>query len=111
MVPSRSFLVSGVFVVPTRKKEKTHIIFFAFLETAQSSLKKNSKRKKAECGINDSFPRFVFFGLFLDGPSNTCARNKRVGKCGICRSRQALSNGTLIAKIGVDKAENEPIQF
>jgi hypothetical protein len=27
------------------------------------------------------------------------------------RSRQALSNGALIAKIGVDIAENEPIDF
>ena len=30
--------------------------------------------------------------------------------CGTCRSRQALSNGTLVAKIGVDTAENEPIK-
>ena len=36
---------------------------------------------------------------------------KKIGsqeECGICRSRQELSNEYLIVKIGVDTAENEP---
>ena len=31
-------------------------------------------------------------------------------ECGICRSRQELSNEHLAAKIGVDTAENEPLK-
>ena len=38
--------------------------------------------------------------------SKACARKN--GKSGICSSRQELSNEYLIAKIGVDTAENGP---
>ena len=41
--------------------------------------------------------------------SERCKRTKVV--CNFCRSRQGLSNEKLLAKIGVDTAENDPIKI
>ena len=36
--------------------------------------------------------------------------SKTVQRSALCRSRQELSNAYLLAKIGVDTAENEPLE-
>ena len=45
-----------------------------------------------------SFPRFLGFD------------SKTVQRGALCRSRRELSNEYLLAKIGVDTAENEPLE-
>ena len=37
-------------------------------------------------------------------------RSKTVQRSALCRSRRELSNEYLLAKIGVDTAENEPLE-
>ena len=54
---------------------------------------------------------FTFSGLFWPGPFFPSFRlwiPKAVQRSALCRSRRELSNAYLLAKIGVDSAENEP---
>ena len=37
-------------------------------------------------------------------------KKKKKEECGICRSRQAVSNGASVAKFGFDTAENGPFK-
>ena len=47
------------------------------------------------------------FGFIL-GKDGFCLNSISVQRSGLCRSRRELSNAYLLAKIGVDTAENEP---
>ena len=44
------------------------------------------------------------------GHEKNGARCSKREECGICSSRQELSNEYLVAKIGFDTAENEPLK-
>ena len=54
--------------------------------------------EKIEIRERHGFPRFVGFD------------SKTVQRSALCRSRRELSNAYLLAKIGVDTAENEPLE-
>ena len=60
--------------------------------------------------------RFLVFFLFgvvlarLLFPQFSHMDSKTVQRSALCRSRRELSNAYLLAKIGVDTAENEPLE-
>ena len=72
------------------------------------------ERCKVELQLPMSFPWPIFPGLDQDlFPPHGFPRflgfdSKAVQRSALCRSRRELSNEYLLAKIGVDTAENEP---
>ena len=86
----------------------TFAIFFA------APFHRSSKWLAARCLLASRFLFFFLFGVVLARPffpHFSPVDSKTVQRSALCRSRQELSNEYLLAKIGVDTAENEPLKF
>jgi hypothetical protein len=93
----------------------------SFLECGAKSGKKASKfaekmqisTKKLKKIGNSIIQSRIFLAIFDEkieiGPSFRIWIPKTVQRSALCRSRRELSNEYLLAKIGVDTAENEPL--
>ena len=58
-------------------------------------------------GTGSGFKKFVAGSIEISNASRPIKEKEEKHEHGICRSRQELSNGYLIAKIGFDTEENE----
>ena len=74
-----------------------------FSEKMQNSTK---KFKKSEIQLFNREKKLAIF----DEKIEIRERCKTVQRSALCRSRRELSNEYLLAKIGVDTAENEPLE-
>ena len=52
----------------------------------------------------------IFDRGFQNGAKEWIVDSKKVQRSALCRSRRELSNEYLLAKIGVDTAEKEPLE-
>ena len=90
-----------------RYPRHTHSLFSGFF------LCRSSKWPAASCLMASRFLVFSFFGVVLARsffPHFSIMDSKTVQRSALCRSRRELSNEYLLAKIGVDTAENEPLE-
>ena len=74
---------------------------------------RSSKWLAARCLMASRFLVFFLFGVVLARPffpHFSPVDSKTVQRSALCRSRRELSNAYLLAKIGVDTAENEPLE-
>ena len=74
---------------------------------------RSSKWLAARCLMASRFLVFFLFGVVLARPffpHFSPVDSKTVQRSALCRSRRELSNEYLLAKIGVDTAENEPLK-
>ena len=74
---------------------------------------RSSKWLAARCLLASRFLVFFLFGVVLARllfPQFSHMDSKAVQRSALCRSRRELSNEYLLAKIGVDTAENEPLE-
>ena len=74
---------------------------------------RSSKWLAARCLLASRFLVFFLFGVVLARPffpHFSPVDSKTVQRSALCRSRRELSNAYLLAKIGVDTAENEPLE-
>ena len=78
----------------------------------QNSTKKNLKNRKFNYSIAKTNWRFLTKKLRLENgfPRFLGYDSKTVQRSALCRSRRELSNEYLLANIGVDTAENEPLE-
>ena len=85
----------------------TFAIFFA------APFHRSTKWLAARCLLASRFLVFFLFGVVLARllfPQFSHMDSKTVQRSALCRSRRELSNAYLLAKIGVDTAENEPLE-
>ena len=71
-------------------------------------MQNSTKNEKSE--IHYSFAKTCWRFLAEILRYERCKSMSKTHKCKSCRSRQELSNEYLLAKIGVDTAENEPLK-
>ena len=87
--------------------------FVTFAILFAAPFHRSSKWLAARCLLASRFPIFLLFGVVLARPffpHFSPVDSKTVQRSALCRSRRELSNAYLLAKIGVDTAENEPLE-
>ena len=104
----------GKFLICFRKfdwKSDTHHSFLEFVAKSWQNFIKNSQKNAKFERKNEKIGNSIFsFAKNVDDFGLKFWDLSGAKVCKSCRSRQELSNEYLLAKIGVDTAENEPLK-
>ena len=104
------FLAIFDFVFANLIEKATHVFFLEFvaksgqkfIKNSQKNTKFDAENEKSEIQYSFAKKCWRFLAEIL--------RLKSGARSGLCRSRRELSNEYLLAKIGVDTADNEPLE-